>query len=75
MPTITAAAMDQVPNGIEGTGTALMFSGLAVIGSLSPIIAGAIYERNLFEGVVIYCASIAVIATFLSIILPMRKKM
>ena len=75
MPTITAAAMDQVPNGIEGTGTALMFSGLAVIGSLSPIIAGAIYERNLFEGVVIYCASIAVIAAFLSIILPMRKKM
>ena len=75
MPTITAAAMDQVPNGIEGTGTALMFSGLAVIDSLSPIIAGAIYERNLFEGVVIYCASIAVIATFLSIILPMRKKM
>ncbi len=75
MPTITAAAMDQVPNGIEGTGTALMFSGLAVIGSLSPIIAGAIYERNLFEGVVIYCASIAAIATFLSIILPMRKKM
>ena len=74
MPTITAAAMDQVPSGIEGTGTALMFSGLAIIGSLSPIIAGAIYERNLFEGVVIYCAIIAVIATILSIILPMRKK-
>ena len=51
-----------------------MFSGLAIIGSLSPIVAGAIYERNLFEGVVIYCAIIAVIATFLSIILPMRKK-
>ena len=74
MPTITAAAMDQVPKGIEGTGTALMFSGLAIIGSLSPIVAGAIYEMNLFEGVVIYCAIIAVLATLLSIFLPMRKK-
>ena len=73
MPTITAAAMDQVPKGIEGSGTALMFSGLAIIGSVSPLAAGAIYERYFFEGVVYYSGTIALIATLLSLIMPMKK--
>ena len=73
MPIITAAAMDQVPKGIEGSGTALMFSGLAIIGSVSPLIAGAIYQRYFFEGVVYYSGAIALIATLLSLIMPMKK--
>lgn len=73
MPTITAAAMDQVPKGIEGSGTALMFSGLAIIGSISPLAAGAIYERYFFEGVVYYSGAIALIATLVSLIMPMKK--
>ena len=73
MPTITAAAMDQVPKGIEGSGTALMFSGLAIIGSVSPLAAVAICERYFFEGVVYYSGTIALIATLLSLIMPMKK--
>ncbi|MCL0030492.1 MFS transporter [Dehalococcoidia bacterium] len=75
MPIITAATMDQVPAGMEGSGTALMFAGLAIIGAISPLFGGFLYEQFLFKGVIVYSTAIATFGTFLSIILPMSKKL
>ena len=73
-PIITAAAMDQVEKGSEASGTALLFAGGAVIGSLSPVIAGFIYESSGFTGVVWFCGAIATVGAVLAIVLPMRRK-
>ena len=73
MPIITAATMDQVERGSEGSATALIFTGGSVVGSLSPILAGKIFETNNFEGIVIYCGAIAAVGALLALILPMRR--
>ena len=46
MPIINAAAMDMVDKGSEGSGTALMFTGGSVIGSITPIFAGIINQSS-----------------------------
>ena len=74
MPIINAAAMDMIDKGSEGSGTALMFSGGAVIGSLTPIAAGFINQGNGFHGVIIFAGIIAAIGATLSLILPMKGK-
>jgi fucose permease len=74
-PIITAAAMDQVEKGSEASGTALLFAGGAVIGSLSPVIAGLIYQRNGFEGVVWFAGSIALVGAVLAVILPVKRRL
>ncbi len=73
MPIITAATMDQVERGSEGSATALIFAGGSVVGSLSPIIAGKIYETNGFEGIVLYCGTIAAVGAAIALIMPMRR--
>ncbi len=73
MPIITAATMDQVERGSEGSATALIFAGGSVVGALSPIAAGKIFEINGFEGIVVYCGIIAAVGAILAIILPMRR--
>jgi fucose permease len=73
-PIITAAAMDQVEKGSEASGTAMLFAGGAVIGSLSPVIAGVIYEQSGFEGVVWFCGCIAVVGAALAVVLPVRRR-
>ncbi len=73
MPIITAAAMDQVDRGAEGSATALMFTGGSVIGALSPVLAGWIFQNWNFEGVVIYCGVIAAVGATLALIFPMRR--
>jgi len=74
MPIINAAAMDMIDKGSEGSGTALMFSGGAVIGSLTPIAAGFINQENGFHGVIIFAGIIAAVGASLSLILPMKAK-
>jgi len=74
MPIINAAAMDMIDKGSEGSGTALMFSGGAVIGSLTPIAAGFINQENGFHGVIIFAGIIAAVGASLSLILPMKSK-
>ncbi len=73
MPIITAAAMDQVDRGTEGSATALMFTGGSVIGALSPVLAGWIFQNWNFQGVVIYCGVIAAVGATLALIFPMRR--
>ena len=74
MPIINAAAMDMIDKGSEGSGTALMFAGGSIIGSLTPIVAGIINQSNGFQGVVIFAGAMATIGAVLSLILPMAKR-
>ena len=73
MPIINAAAMDMVDKGSEGSGTALMFTGGSVIGSITPIFAGIINESSGFHGVVIFSGIIALIGATLSLVLPEKR--
>ena len=72
MPIINDAAMDMIDKGSEGSGTALMFAGGSVVGSLTPIAAGFINQSNGFHGVVIFAGTMATIGAFLSLVLPMK---
>ena len=74
MPIISAAAMDMIDKGSEGSGTALMFAGGSIVGSLTPIVAGIINQSNGFQGVVIFAGAMATIGAVLSLILPMAKR-
>lgn len=74
MPIINAAAMDMIDKGSEGSGTALMFAGGSILGSLTPIVAGIINQSNGFQGVVIFTGAMATIGAVLSLILPMAKR-
>ena len=74
MPIINAAAMDMIDKGSEGSGTALMFSGGAVIGSFTPIAAGFINQSSGFHGVIIFSGAIAAVGALLSLVLPMKSK-
>ena len=74
MPIINAAAMDMIDKGSEGSGTALMFAGGSIVGSLTPIVAGIINQSNGFQGVVIFAGAMATIGAVLSLILPMAKR-
>jgi FSR family fosmidomycin resistance protein-like MFS transporter len=74
MPIINAAAMDMIDKGSEGSGTALMFSGGAVIGSLTPIAAGFINQGSGFHGVIIFSGAIAATGALLSLVLPMKSR-
>ena len=74
MPIINAAAMDMIDKGSEGSGTALMFAGGSVVGSLTPIAAGFINQSNGFHGVVIFAGVMATIGAVLSLVLPMTRR-
>ena len=73
MPIITAAAMDQVGAGTEGSATAMMFTGGAVIGALSPIAAGALFDAIGWSAVVIFCGAIATAGTAMALLIPMPR--
>ena len=74
MPIINAAAMDMIDKGSEGSGTALMFTGGSVVGSLTPIAAGFINQSSGFQGVVIFVGTLATIGAVLSLFLPMTRR-
>lgn len=73
MPIVTAATMDRVPKGSEGSGTALNFIGMSLIGFMSPVISGIIYAKYNFEGISIFAGVIAVSGILLCTFLPMKK--
>ncbi|MCI0808412.1 MAG: MFS transporter [Chloroflexi bacterium] len=75
MPIINAAAMDMIDRGSEGSGTALMFAGGSVVGSLTPIGAGFVYQSNGFHGVVIFAGTMATIGAVLALVLPMKSRL
>lgn len=73
MPIVTAATMDRVPKGSEGSGTALNFIGMSLIGFMAPVISGIIYKTYNFEGIAIFSGIIAISGILLCTFLPMKK--
>ncbi|MBL07309.1 MAG: hypothetical protein CL773_05620 [Chloroflexi bacterium] len=73
MPIVTAATMDRVPRGSEGSGTALNFIGMSLIGFMAPVISGIIYKNYNFEGIAIFSGIIAISGILLCTFLPMKK--
>ena len=73
MPIVTAATMDRVPKGSEGSGTALNFIGMSLIGFMAPVISGIIYRTYNFEGISIFSGIIAIAGILLCTFLPMKK--
>ena len=51
-----------------------MFSGGAVIGSLTPIVVGFINQGSGFHGVIIFSGAIAATGALLSLVLPMKSR-
>ncbi|MBK65518.1 MAG: hypothetical protein CL769_00985, partial [Chloroflexi bacterium] len=67
IPVIAAAAMDYTVKGTEGTSVSLLFTGGAVLGSLSPIAAGYLYDLDGFDNVIILTSILALIGAFISL--------
>ena len=68
IPVIAAAAMDFTVKGTEGTSVSLLFTGGAILGSLSPIVAGYIYDLNGFNSVIILTSILSLIGAFISLL-------
>ena len=68
IPVIAAAAMEYTVPGTEGTSVSLLFTGGAILGSMSPLIAGLLYDLNGFNSVIIFTSVLsltgAIIAFF-----------
>ena len=71
---ISAAALDAVPAGVEGSTVAILFSGSAVIGGVAPVLAGMINQSAGFEGVVWFAGSIAAFGAILALIIPIGRR-
>ena len=72
-PVMLATAIDAVPRGTEASVTALMFTGPAIFGAISPIIAGRLRELYGMDGVFLYSALIVGIVALASLLVPMRR--
>lgn len=71
---MTAAAMDAVEPGTEGSAIAMLFTGAAIVGAFSPIVAGWVNSEAGFSGVVLYAGSIAAAAALIAAVAPMRSR-
>ena len=68
-----ATAIDAVPKGTEASVTAIMFTGPAVFGAVSPVIAGRLRELYGMEGVFIFTGVIVGLVAFASLVIPIHK--
>ena len=68
-----AAAMESVAGGSEGSAVAMLFTGGAIVGAISPVIAGAINQTWDFHGVVVYAGCIAALAALIAALAPLRE--
>ena len=72
-PVMLATAVDAVPRGTEASATALMFTGAAFFGAMSPVIAGRIRELSSMDVVFLYISGIAGLVAAAALFAPMRK--
>jgi FSR family fosmidomycin resistance protein-like MFS transporter len=72
-PVMLATAIDAVPRGTEASVTALMFTGSAIFGAISPIIAGRLRELYGMDGIFLYTSVIVGLVTLASLLVPMRR--
>jgi len=74
IPVIAAAAMDYTVPGTEGTSVSLLFAGGAILGSLSPIVAGLLYDLGGFDSVIILTSLLALIGSAVSVVAWIKFK-
>ncbi len=72
-PIMLATALDATQKGMEGSATALVFTGGAIFGSLSPIIAGWLRQNYGTDGVFYFSAIIVTTTAVASLFVPMRR--
>lgn len=72
-PVMLAATLDAVPRGTEASATALMFTGPAIFGAISPVIAGRVRELSSMDGVFLYIGVIAGFVAVVALFVPMRR--
>jgi FSR family fosmidomycin resistance protein-like MFS transporter len=72
-PVMLATAIDAAPRGIEASVTALMFTGSAIFGAISPVIAGRLRELHGMDGVFLYTAVIVGLVALASLFVPIRR--
>ncbi|MDP6102322.1 MAG: MFS transporter [Dehalococcoidia bacterium] len=72
-PVMLATAIDAVPRGTEASVTALMFTGSAIFGAISPVVAGRLREVYGMDGVFLYTGIIVGLVTLASLLVPMRR--
>ena len=69
-----AAAMESVAGGSEGSAVAMLFTGGAIVGAISPVVAGAINANWDFHGVVVYSGCIGALAAIIAAVAPMPAR-
>ena len=72
-PIMLAAALDATKKGTEGSATALVFTGGAIFGSLSPILAGWLRQNYGMDSVFYFSAIIVTATAVASLFVPMRR--
>jgi FSR family fosmidomycin resistance protein-like MFS transporter len=72
-PIMLAAAMESVADGSEGSAVAMLFTGGAIVGAISPVLAGAINSTWDFEGVIIYAGCLTALAALIAALAPLRQ--
>ena len=72
-PVMLATALDAAKKGTEGSGVALMFSGSAIFGAVSPVIAGWLREHFTMDGVFYYTVIIVAISAVAALFVPMAN--
>ena len=72
-PVILASALDAAEKGTEGSGVALMFTGAAIFGAVSPVIAGRLRELFSMDGVFYYTVIILGISAIAALFVPMVR--
>ncbi len=72
-PVMLAAAMDAAKPGTESSITALQFTGPAILGAISPVIAGWLRENYGMDGVFYYSGAIVAAITVVALFMPMRR--
>ena len=70
---MVAAAMESVAGGSEGSAVAMLFTGGAIVGAISPVLAGAINASWDFDGVIVYAGSIAALAALIAALAPLHQ--
>ena len=70
---LLATAIDAVPRGTEASVTALMLTGPAVFGAISPVIAERLRELYGMDGVFLFTAVIVGLVAVASLLVPICK--
>jgi FSR family fosmidomycin resistance protein-like MFS transporter len=72
-PVMLATAIDAGPRGTESSVTGLVFTGGAVFGAASPVIAGWLRQGYGMDAVFYYSATIVAVMAVASLFVPMRR--